>query len=521
MRFGFPTPKALFVAIAIATSPQAQSASNDLSPVAPQALPATLKAQPLEALHYGQVLFDFFQDKHFSALTALATSQRFDRLPMRGDETDILRGSLLLSYGVHDQAGQIFAELIDRGSAPSIRDRAWFYLGKIRYQRGRYADAETALARIVGKLPQPLDNERDLLWAQLLMARGDHAGAADVLGSMPAATAGPFARFNLGVALIKSGDVARGTAWLDKIGGARADNEEQRSLRDRANVALGVAALNKRHAADARRALERVRLNSIHANQALLGLGWAEAAQWQPARALVPWRELASRDASDPAVLEVLLARPYAHAEMGAYGTALRLYRQALAAFEIESRRLDVSIAAIHAGKLIDALLERNPAGELGWFGDLRDLPALPHAAHLSQVLARHEFQEAFKNLRDLRFLETRLRQWRGTLDRFRDLPDNRGQVIGTKLTMDRDSGAASPRPFDERIAALALQVDTQLLRVATISREQQVAAEQIAAAALVTQQERLRVYTAQAQFEVAQLIDRAALSGKDDHGQR
>lgn len=510
---------ALFVATAIAMSPPVHAAGDD--PVSAHGLPPALKAQPFQALHYGQVLFDFFQDKHFSALTGLVTSQHFGRLAAQSDETEILRGNLLLSYGVHGQAGQIFAALIDRGSAPSTRDRAWFYLSKIRYQRGRYAEAEAALARIVGKLPQPLDTERNLLWAQLLMARGDYARAADVLGSMPAATAGPFARFNLGVALIKSGDVARGTAWLDKIGTTRADNEEQRSLRDRANVALGVAALNKRHADDARRALERVRLNSIHTNQALLGLGWAAAAQWQPARALVPWNELATRDASDPAVLEVLLARPYAHAELGAYGTSLREYRQALAAFALENQRLDASIAAIRAGKLIDALLERNPAAELGWFGDLRELPAMPHAAHLSQVLARHEFQEAFKNLRDLRFLETRLRQWRGKLDRFRDLPENQRQSNIAELTTDRDSRAERPRPFDERIEALAQQVETELLRVAAISREQQVAAEQIAAAALVTQQERLRVYTAQAQFEVAQLIDRAALSGKDDHGQR
>ena len=36
--------------------------------------------------------------------------------------------------------------------------------------------------------------------------------------------ASPFARFNLGIALVKSGDTARGTALLDEIGRSTAEN---------------------------------------------------------------------------------------------------------------------------------------------------------------------------------------------------------------------------------------------------------------------------------------------------------
>ena len=36
-------------------------------------------------------------------------------------------------------------ELIDAGAPPSVRDRAWFYLAKIRYQRGYVAEADSAL----------------------------------------------------------------------------------------------------------------------------------------------------------------------------------------------------------------------------------------------------------------------------------------------------------------------------------------------------------------------------------------
>ncbi len=303
-----------------------------------------------------------------------------------GDEAEVLRGGLLLSYGVHDEAGQIFAALIHKGAAPSVRDRAWFYLGKIRYQRGLHAQAEEALAHIEGRLPPPLAEEHDLLRAQLLMARGDFAGAANLLGAMTgeAKQANPFARFNLGVALVKGGEVARGKALLDEIGRTPADNEEQRSLRDRANLALGVAALQEQRPDDARRLLERVRLNGLHANKALLGFGWVAEARKQPAQALAAWNELASRDGSDPAVLEARIAVPLAYTEMGAYGQSLQFYEQAVTEFDNEGLRLDASIASIRSGRMIDALLERNPAEEMGWFGDPEQ--AARHAARRTPV---------------------------------------------------------------------------------------------------------------------------------------
>jgi hypothetical protein len=405
----------------------------------------SIEAQSIKALHYGDTLFNFFQDKHFTAITGLMTSQHFSRLTPHGDEAEVLRGGLLLSYGVHNEAGQIFASLIEKGAAPSVRDRAWFYLAKIRYQRGFNDQAEAALARIEGRLPTALVEERGLLQAQLLMARSDYAGAAKVLSAMssdPKKTS-PFTRFNLGIALVKSGDMAGGTALLDAIGSAPADNEEQRSLRDRANLALGVAALQGQRADEARRLLERVRINSLHANKALLGFGWASAVQKQPAMALVSWNELAGRDASDPAVLEARIALPFAHAEMGAYGQSLKLYEQAVGEFDSENQRLEASIAAIRNGKLIEGLLERNPADEMGWFGNLRKLPEMPHAAHLSQVLAQHEFQEAFKNVRDLRFLENNLAQWRDTLGVFRDMLEHRKAAYAARLQPTRDGAQA------------------------------------------------------------------------------
>jgi hypothetical protein len=366
-------------------------------------------------------------------------SQHFDRVAKHKDEAEVLRGGMLLSYGLHREAGEIFAQLIEKGASPSVRDRAWFYLAKIRYQRGFLAEAGDAIARIEKNLPPELEEERALLLANLLMAGGDYAGAATVLDALTASSgAGLYARYNLGVALVRSGDAQRGGSLLDEVGKSPADTEELRSLRDKANVALGFASLKDNHPEGARTVLERVRLTSLHANKALLGFGWAAAALKEPKLALVPWTELATRDASDSAVLEARIAVPYAFAELGAYGQALERYNEAIAAFDREGLNLDESIAAIRGGKLLNGLIERNPGEEMGWFWTIRELPEMPHASHLNQVLAGHEVQEAFKNYRELRFLAKNLQGWQDNLGVFGDMLANRRRAYAERLPQVR-----------------------------------------------------------------------------------
>jgi hypothetical protein len=428
--------------------------------------PAAEAKRPVQAPHYGDTLFTFYQDKYFSAVTGLMVSQHFNRMSPHDDDSEILRGGLLLSYGMHREAGQIFAQLIERGAPASVRDRAWYYLAKIRWQRGLAAEAEEAIARIGGKLPAPLEEDRGLLHANLLMARNDFAGAATLLRGMTDAKnpsqASYYARYNLGVALVKSGDVAAGSALLDEVGRMEGLNEEQRSLRDRANVAIGFAALQDGRSDDARKALERVRLQSLQANKALLGFGWAAAAAKQPEKALVPWTELAGRSLTDGAVLEAKIAIPYAYAELGAYGQALDGYQSATSQFDTEQGALNESIAAIKSGKLVDGLNASNPGEEMGWFWSLSSLPEMPHAGHLTQVLAQHDFQESFKNYRDLQFLGRNLSQWRDNLGAYRDMLAERKAAFASRLPATRDDAkgtTATLAALKQRRASLAAEL--------------------------------------------------------------
>jgi len=466
------TPLARRVAVAAAIVVGASLAIGGAAAAEPPA------SHEIKAPHYGDTLFHFFQDHHFTAITSLMVSQHFERVTEHGDEAEILRGGMLLSYGLHREAGAIFAQLIEKGASPKVRDRAWCYLAKIRYQRGVLAEAEEALAHVENNLPPGLEEERVLLRATLLMARADYAGAATSLAKVDAKTPGArYVRYNLGVALIRSGDVAGGTTVLDEIGKAGAENEEYRSLRDRANVALGFAALGSEQPEQARVYLERVRLKSMQASKALLGFGWAADAMKDPKLALVPWIELAQREISDSAALEAKIAVPYAYAELGAYGQSLDGYNEAIDAFERESKGLDESIAAVRSGQLVNALIERNPGDEMGWFQRLDDLPDLPHAGHLVPVLAQHEFQEAFKNYRDLLFLSRNLDEWRDKLGVFQDMLATRRKAYAERLPQVRarasEISLAAMRKRRDQVAADITAGEAQTDGVAFASAKQ------------------------------------------------
>ena len=128
-----------------------------------------------------------------------------------------------------------------------------------------------------------------------------------------------------------------------------------------------------------------MRLSSLQANKALLGYGWAAAELKNPKQALVPWTELAQRDPSDAAVLEARIAVPYAYAELGARGQALERYNEAIAAFDArERRRSTVDRLDPRRQAARPACSNATPAASMGWFWNIRALPAMPHAGHLA-----------------------------------------------------------------------------------------------------------------------------------------
>jgi len=385
---------------------------------------------PVRDLYYGETLFQFYQDRHFEALTHLLAARDVGRVDNHEAESELLLGGLYLHYGQHVRAEEIFNRLLTREITPAVRDRAWFYLGKVRYQRSLHDDALAAFARISGALPESLEAELPMLKAQSLMAMGRFDVAAALLDGWQGPDGWlPYARYNLGVALVRLGRFDDGTRQLDRVGQNPAGSAELLDLRDKANLALGYAYLQQSLDGQARVALERVRLSSPFANKALLGVGWADAARHDYRGALTPWLELKDRDLLDSAVQESLLAIPYAYAQLDAHGSAAEGYQSALVAFDAEIGHLDEAISGAGNGGLIGGLLKADDPDIGRWYWELDKLPDSNEARYLYHVIADHRFQEGLRNVRDLAALSTHLQEWREKLVAFEDIVETQREA--------------------------------------------------------------------------------------------
>ncbi|MEW8048587.1 MAG: hypothetical protein AB2805_19050, partial [Candidatus Thiodiazotropha sp.] len=198
-----------------------------------------------------------------------------------------------------------------------------------------------------------------------------------------------YGRYNQAIAYLRNDQPEMVLALLQEIGGGIDENDdnEAKSIRDRANLALGYLFLELQQPANAQQALQRVRLKSPASSQALLGLGWASLQLSQQEQALAPWQLLAERNASDPAVLEAKLAIPYVLSQLAAEQQSLQGYRDAIATYDASLTQLDQLLSQVRDDTFPDNLLIDNDTGIDS-----------PKRSLLSYLLSGNAFQERLQD---------------------------------------------------------------------------------------------------------------------------
>jgi hypothetical protein len=397
--------------------------------------PNGLPPQDVKDLHYGDVLFYFYQDDYFDSITRLLAARELERIPHTQGEAELLLGGLYLSLGEHVEAGRIFEALLKQNTTEAVRNKAWFYLGKVWYQRGYLEESERALRQVSDKIDPRINAERYMLLAQLMMRQERYDDAIAALSNWHGApdwTA--YAQFNLGVALVRKDRLGDAIQYLDRVGRMETRSEELLSLKDKANLALGFALLQAQRAAEAKPILQRVRLEGPYSSKALLGVGWADAGVGEFKRALVPWLTLRKRSLLDSAVQESFLTVPYAYSQLSATGQAAEYYSSAIDSFDAELKRIDDSIEEIRSGHLLDRLLDDDKKDTLTWYWQLTTLPNAPESRYLYQLLASNEFQEGLKNYRELNYMSRNLDSWRDNVSAYDDMLDTRQEAYNRRV---------------------------------------------------------------------------------------
>ena len=425
------------------------------------AVPALADYEPGQgSFAFNQALYYHYSQDHLSAAILALELDRREQSDNPARQRFIADN--LLSYGLHREALSRFRLLVREGEL-STKDRAdmWLRLARYEYERGYFDAALATLTEMrVDVGARRNRTERAQLLAQIQLRRGEPEAAIETLNEGRVYTKDDFARYNLGMAYIANEEVRRGRRELDILGRQLVSDPTEHALRDKANLALAYNYLAEAKGGSARPVLQRIRLHGPYADEALLGLGWAEisadkadeirlteednadtisgvlgtilrpgkvdedlrqrlgllrsgkepeTAQDRFKQALIPWLELDGRDPKKPAVLEVQLAIPYALTELGEEEQARRFYERAVQRLETGRVGLAKAIDGIRSGRMLETMIRRDPEREAGWNWRLRDLPDAPETYYLGEILAQHNFQEALKNYRDLRQLQRKL----------------------------------------------------------------------------------------------------------------
>jgi hypothetical protein len=396
-----------------------------------------LKPQEVHDLRYGETLFNYFQKKYFSAITNLMVAEARDPIKIQGEDPKLLLGGLYLAYGMHNAASQLFQEVLKSTDLPTTHDRAWYYIAKLRYQKGYLPQAEEALLRIKNTLPADREAERLQLLANVYMAQKKYQEAIDVLRQFHGDSEWEaYAKFNLGVALVKAGQLEDGIELLNEVGELNPFkiSHELNALRDKANLALGFANLRGKRPANAVDVFQRIRLSGPLSNKALLGLGWAYTNLEKYKLALNPWLELQQRVALDTAVQESMIAIPFVIEKLDKKRLAMTYYQKAIESYTGEINHLESVMQAVQHGELIRAMRPANLDDETSLPLHAYGMPDSVTVPYLHNMMASNEFQESYKNLQNLMHLRYVLQHWSTQLPSYELMLAERRKAYYTRL---------------------------------------------------------------------------------------
>jgi hypothetical protein len=389
-------------------------------------------ADDLRDLYFGEALYQAYQGQYFDALerldAELAQHRRLDEpeldsLQYHIKQADFSVGDFELRYRMHLRAGRAIRAVLDADVDQFVKNDAAYRLARIEFQKDQPEDALHALERIQGTVPNGIRDDIEFLRANVYLALGRPADAVEVLKRLQNAQGlNGFAAYNLGIALLQSGNSPEGLQQLEKAGQIQTRETATAAIRDKSNMVLGSILLRSANYTQAELAFDRVRLEGPYSNLALLSTGWADASGHDYQKALVPWGMLIGRDPTDAAVQEAKIALPFAYSKLNIYGRAALLYGEALDSFSQELKKVDASMRSIRAGNFLKALVREEIKQDNVWVVRLRTLPDTPETFYLTDLMASNDFQTALHNYLDLEDLRRRLIAWQGGFDAFEDL---------------------------------------------------------------------------------------------------
>jgi tetratricopeptide (TPR) repeat protein len=385
--------------------------------------PAVALAAPLHAPHrvedpaYGQILYDYFQQQYFAALTTTLVALDSNALPTQRDRARVMLGVLYLAYDMPQDAEALFDALLTEDIDPSLSTRIWIHLAELYYRRARPAQALALLDQRVTQVPDDLREHYHALRTRILMRLGRYDETLAALAQLDAGSRlNAYLKYNLAVSRINAGQGEAGLLSLRELTALPPGDAEINAIKDRALLALGVHHLRQGEPQQAAYYMGFARLDGPYAELSLLLHARAALDQGAPARALGSLQQLVARPMQYEPVQEGALLLPGVYEDLGDYAAAEQGYRNAIEGYTAHYRYLGTLSEQIRAGDWFTELL-----GEVPWSTAMDPLPPLvPERADsfvsFRALFASHAFHSAWRNYHELLRQRRLLARWRAAL---------------------------------------------------------------------------------------------------------
>lgn len=368
-----------------------------------------------EDLEYGVILFDYYQQDYFSALIEQAYAEAINNPISLRPSGQVLKGGMMLSYGMVDEAKRKFEELLDASATEEVKNRAWFFLAKLFYSKSDFVNARESLGHIKGVVPEDLHIDYHYL-ATLLRQKGDHLGVSEskfknVTKENPYY---PYLLFNLAILQLKESKLKEAVDNLETVTQYYSVSEELSLLSDRARHGLAELAIKHGQLIQAWNYLKDIRTTGLYSNRALLSYAWAAINLKQYQEAIPALELLNGRSIAIPEVQEAKVLLAHVYEQEGAPRKALKTnliaekeFHQGIAMIAEARNVLKKQDVPREFIKNLDVMMD-----DSDWYSTRPSVDYKKLTPFLIDLMASHPFHETMRELADLYAIEENLNYW-------------------------------------------------------------------------------------------------------------
>jgi hypothetical protein len=450
-------------------------------------------------LLYGEILFNYFQGASFEALSLIGVSEEKGGIQGHGDHPQLIKGGLMLAYGMtrsaHDHFSRLLTDEMAAALSPQVRNQAWFYLGKVFYLEGDLSAARNALERVDYEsleLAEPnLAFEWQYLLAQITLSGDDNSNpkVSSLDGpdlEIAAETKNLWAVYTLyneAAWSERNGNQAEALRKLEvalqvleNFDNSIGHDIEAQALKERILLSKGQLLLRSGSFEEAISDLNKVPFDSLVAEEALFYYAVAQSHLDRPRLAISALNRLNDKPLFTPWLQQVPFALAYLYEQLDDPSLAVQAYKAAgdhyddmISELSLQRERLDEStlLAALEIPfgdtpasglplQLGDDVMKNDGYGRI----DVR-----PSSFYIAKLLSTETFQLALRDLHEMYKLRSSLSIWSRRVESFRIMLETRKQQRQERLSNVSETLASqNAEKWDQRFENYKSAIDTALV---------------------------------------------------------